>query len=657
MIEAIIQAVIYTTTAIATLRAGSRAIYTMSHDEIGMMDGPLILGPKDISEIREQGSMEGEISPLWESTFGFSEAVRLLHDKSQFNSHSYTNVNIRTGNWKEEEVRKHYYSMASPHKSLGQGQSQTVAVTTANNSRSEELHVDEILLDAKNETRMVVSKLKEVEVKHLMSSRFMTELKDYISLRTNRMIESGKTMKTLLIELWRCHPLSGDNTLLSRYDGENVEDDSDLDEADDDLDLDFDVFYSTTVNLPNSSVHGDGETPSLLDGNDENVEKQKVAHIKAFAPNAFAKLRSRFRIPEEEFLSSLLRSGPYISFQSNSKGAARAGGFFFFSRDGAYMVKTIKKAEIKAILEMLPKYYTFMKSNAKKSLLTRFCGLYSVKVGDLDSDSDEEEERCFLIMNSVFPAEASQFISERFDLKGSTVGRECSQEERESKGSHSVLKDMDLLKEVEVMRSISPAFQLPDCGICIGPVAKAALLSQLRKDLSLLVECSVMDYSLLVGVVNMDILEATSSQTLVKEHIEKILKDKKILKKSRALRILSTISTPIQQLGAPVATICGTAYDGARSTLSTVLTLPFPYYGAGKCGVDGGSLSILNGKRLGKRAVYYMGVIDFLQPWSTQKVLENKMKGVLGYDKSAISCVDPKEYAERFLNFMDKVIT
>ena len=55
--------------------------------------------------------------------------------------------------------------------------------------------------------------------------------------------------------------------------------------------------------------------------------------------------------------------------------------------------------------------------------MTRFCGLYSVKLGDSVGDGKDEEERCFLIMNSVFPAEASQFISERFDLKGSTVGR------------------------------------------------------------------------------------------------------------------------------------------------------------------------------------------------------------------------------------------
>lgn len=72
---------------------------------------------------------------------------------------------------------------------------------------------------------------------------------------------------------------------------------------------------------------------------------------------------------------------------------------------------------------MLPKYYKFMKRNASRSLLTRFCGLYSVKIGNAGVGGKDEEERCFLIMNSVFPAESSQFISERFDLKGSTIGR------------------------------------------------------------------------------------------------------------------------------------------------------------------------------------------------------------------------------------------
>ena len=82
-----------------------------------------------------------------------------------------------------------------------------------------------------------------------------------------------------------------------------------------------------------------------------------------------------------------------------------------------------------------------------------------------------------------------------------------------------------------------------------------------------------------------------------------------------------------------------------------------PYYGAGVCGVDGGALSVIPGRRAGHRAVYYMGIIDFLQPWTWKKVMENEMKGLLGYNTKAISCVSPKDYAARFLDFIDAHVT
>jgi hypothetical protein len=104
------------------------------------------------------------------------------------------------------------------------------------------------------------------------------------------------------------------------------------------------------------------------------VSAVKFAEITAYAPETFADLRSRFGIPEKDFRQSILHSGPYVSFQSNSKGAARAGkngvesvaallsmrsrfltdtccpkgGVFFFTRDGAYMIKTIKVSELVA---------------------------------------------------------------------------------------------------------------------------------------------------------------------------------------------------------------------------------------------------------------------------------------------------------------------
>jgi hypothetical protein len=75
---------------------------------------------------------------------------------------------------------------------------------------------------------------------------------------------------------------------------------------------------------------------------DSTDGKPRVAELAVFSPDSFANLRSNFGIEEESYRTSIFGSGPFVSFQSNSKGAARVGGVFFFTRDGAYMIKTIK---------------------------------------------------------------------------------------------------------------------------------------------------------------------------------------------------------------------------------------------------------------------------------------------------------------------------
>jgi hypothetical protein len=65
--------------------------------------------------------------------------------------------------------------------------------------------------------------------------------------------------------------------------------------------------------------------------------------------------------------------------------------------------------------------------------------MYGVRIYD-ENSFDHGKLHTFVVMNAVFPAEASTFVSERFDLKGSTVGREVSQEELKCKGYNAVLK-------------------------------------------------------------------------------------------------------------------------------------------------------------------------------------------------------------------------
>jgi hypothetical protein len=229
-------------------------------------------------------------------------------------------------------------------------------------------------------------------------------------------------------------------------------------------------------------------------------------------------------------------------------------------------------------------------------------------------------------------------------------------EERQERGNQAVLKDLDLEREVNVIKKLPPSFGLSEYGISIGPEAKSALLSQLRRDLNLLVSCSVMDYSLLVGVVN---LECSDSEAKFKRNLPAKVEIEKVLNHmsgSRHKKVFS-LAAPVRQIIAPGICVGQILYNSFSSTLSSIFTPPFPFYGAGACGVDGGTLSVLAGKRLGRRALYYIGVIDFLQPWTTQKVLEKELKGIMGYEKTAISCAHPKDYAERFLEYLDKHIT
>lgn len=88
-------------------------------------------------------------------------------------------------------------------------------------------------------------------------------------------------------------------------------------------------------------------------------------------------------------------------------------------------------------------------------------------------------------MNNLFPPHKD--IHETYDLKGSTVGREYP--ELENKKDNPVLKDMNWINKGKILE--------------FGPEKRALLTEQLRRDKEMLKKLNVMDYSLLVGIHNM----------------------------------------------------------------------------------------------------------------------------------------------------------
>ena len=308
------------------------------------------------------------------------------------------------------------------------------------------------------------------------------------------------------------------------------------------------------------------------------------------------------------------------------------------------MIKTIKRAEVIALFQMLPKYFHFMRRNDRKTLLTRICGLYEVEF------ADSSERHTFVVTNSVFPAESASIITERFDLKGSTLGREASEAERITKGTSAVLKDLDLMKEVEWVKSHQTKNEadINGYGLHLGAVAKAALLTQIRKDVQLLVDCQVMDYSLLVGIASIDKNSFTEKeQRLVDAQLESETR----LRLARRGRLIDALMFSLVRPAGVILAPPLYFYRKSWSVLRKSLFWPLPYYGSGDCGVDAGSLARLYGDRHGQRSLFYLGIIDFLQPFNLQKKAEWKMKAWM--HKKGFSCVPPEDYANRFLAFLE----
>jgi hypothetical protein len=611
MIDKAYVAVVFLQTVLTTLRAGSRALYMWRTGSIGVMEGPPILPPRQLNES----------AALWELSTAFRHTV-LLANRPDLYDTFYTETSLAKGRTHEEEEYADATRTSDVYRLSSFGISSQDGTDEEIGDEELDRKIGELLEEAG--IMNLTSTNEEDAVAHCEKQEGTDEAsekappKAFVS-RIVGMIARGvsqtrRSVRKDFLRRWRL-----------------VEED--FDEILEDEPLGANVASAT-------SFHTRLEISS-------GMAPSKNVSLYAYTPEIFRDLRRSFGVTESDYVQSILESGPYISFQSNSKGAARVGGVFFFTRDGAYLIKTIKRDEVGAFLQLLPKYHQFMRRNGRRSLLTRFCGMYEIEV----PTKDHIRRETFVVMNSVFPAESSKFISERFDLKGSTMGRECSPEEKVLKGSNAVLKDMDLAKEVELIRSLKQDGGEKDIavGLHIGPTAKASLMGQLRRDVQLLADCNLIDYSLLVGTA-IQMSKGPSIRDMVVMGISDKIEQQE-WRKDESKKLLNQLLTPFRIFLSPPVLLLRNAALAVQRAISS----PLPYYGSEFCAVEAGRLSHLHGERYGQKALYYFGLIDFLQPFNWKKTLEWKWK-VLRYGEG-FSCVPPDEYAQRFLAFVDKHVT
>ncbi|KAH9734888.1 phosphatidylinositol 4-phosphate 5-kinase 9 [Citrus sinensis] len=187
---------------------------------------------------------------------------------------------------------------------------------------------------------------------------------------------------------------------------------------------------------------------------------------KDYCPMVFRNLREMFKIDAADYMMSICGNDALRELSSPGK----SGSIFFLSQDDRFMIKTLRKSEVKVLLRMLPTYHDHVRSY-ENTLVTKFFGLHRIK------PSSGQKFR-FVVMGNMFCTELR--IHRRFDLKGSSLGRSTDNIEIDE---NTTLKDLDL----------NYCFYLE-------PSWREDLLKQIEIDSKFLEAQQIMDYSLLLGV-------------------------------------------------------------------------------------------------------------------------------------------------------------
>jgi len=83
-------------------------------------------------------------------------------------------------------------------------------------------------------------------------------------------------------------------------------------------------------------------------------------------------------IDPNEISSSLSLEKNRNSVFKAGEGAGASGSFFFFSKDGKFLIKTLHRGEKERLLGMLDAYIAYLLSVENKSIIAKIYGLFTI---------------------------------------------------------------------------------------------------------------------------------------------------------------------------------------------------------------------------------------------------------------------------------------
>uniref|UniRef100_A0AAQ5ZRR6 Phosphatidylinositol 5-phosphate 4-kinase type-2 alpha n=1 Tax=Amphiprion ocellaris TaxID=80972 RepID=A0AAQ5ZRR6_AMPOC len=233
------------------------------------------------------------------------------------------------------------------------------------------------------------------------------------------------------------------------------------------------------------------------------------------------------------------------------------------------------------------------------TLLPQFLGMYRLTV--------DGDETYMIVTRNVFSHRLS--VYKKYDLKGSTVAREASDKEKAKE--LPTYKDNDFINDGQK--------------IYIDGENKKMFLEKLRKDVEFLAQLKLMDYSLLVGIHDVERAE--------QEEVE-------------------SEDNEAEEEGESDGGGIGTPPDSPSNTLDSTKPLsPGEFDPA----ID--VYAIKSNDSAPRKEVYFMAVIDILQHYDAKKKAAHAAKTVKHGAGAEISTVNPEQYSKRFYDFITTILS
>ena len=294
--------------------------------------------------------------------------------------------------------------------------------------------------------------------------------------------------------------------------------------------------------------------------------------------------------------------------KNNKKGIkqsqGKSGSFFISTDDSKYLIKTLKVEEFDLIKNcFLYKYCKYLSENPK-SLLARLYGMYNLTV------NQGKDNILIIVMRNVI-GDFQDNILAKFDLKGSSFKRESN-------------FDMDKVDE-KTMKDNN--FDEIEHKIFLAKESKEKLRTICKKDSEFLRDMELMDYSLFLVKISLPKEEAKDIFG------DNIIDDQNVAMNQILFEEKLDNSANIDNSKDDMKRNFSVKGEGQTHDIKYYKPYLYP--------------SIKQG------TAYILAIIDYLQLFNFFKYLESELKTKFRKNgKKIISCIEPKAYSDRFINYI-----